>query len=195
MSKYFRFLKNKSLNNFRIFSHMQEKKYFFIIFLGFVWQKLNFFFNKTTKYSLMGVCQTHPKTQKPFNKIYGKPNRVLKPLTHFFLLDSIKLTRLGWPEIFGLTINRARNPSLTRKQPKKKPKIKHPRTLKKKSKELEQNESNTKKMNNTKNSQENRTNPATWNPKQTKFDQNEGIYMLEIMQGSVIWHLFTSIIT
>jgi hypothetical protein len=174
---------------------MQEKKYFFIIFLGFVWQKLNFFFNKTTKYSLMGVCQTHPKTQKPFNKIYGKPNRVLKPLTHFFLLDSIKLTRLGWPEIFGLTINRARNPSLTRKQPKKKPKIKHPRTLKKNQKNLSKMNQTQKKMNNTKNSQENRTNPATWNPKQTKFDQNEGIYMLEIMQGSVIWHLFTSIIT
>jgi len=114
---------------------MQEKKYFIIIFLDFVWQKLNFFFNKTTKYSLMGVCQTHPKTQKPFNKIYGKPNRVLKPLTHFFLLDSIKLTRLGWPEIFGLTINRARNPSLTRKQPKKKPKTKKnktPKNIKKK---------------------------------------------------------------
>jgi hypothetical protein len=57
MSKYFNFFKKKCLNNFKIFSHMQEKKYFSRLYLA----KTHFFFvTKLSKIGLKGVCETHP---------------------------------------------------------------------------------------------------------------------------------------
>jgi len=59
MSKYFRFflIKKKGFNGFRIFSHIQEKKNFLILFV----QKLTFFVIKLPKMSLKGICHTHPQ--------------------------------------------------------------------------------------------------------------------------------------
>jgi hypothetical protein len=77
MSKYFRFLKKKYLNNFRIFSYMQEKnKYSNFIFLFFARQKLNFLCNKTTKNRLKECFSNTPLNLKTLQKNYGKLNRV-----------------------------------------------------------------------------------------------------------------------
>ena len=54
----------KCLNNSRIFIYMQEKKIFFLLFLGFVWQKLIFLCNKTTKNMLKWCLLSTPLNSK-----------------------------------------------------------------------------------------------------------------------------------
>jgi hypothetical protein len=65
-------------------------------------------------------------------------------------------------------------PKTTKK--KEKQQFKYPKN----SKILEQNGSSIKKLSTPK------INPATWVSNQTRFGHNEGIYMLKIMQRSII---------
>jgi len=67
MPKYFKSSPEKKYsNNFRIFSHMQEKKiFYFFIFFRFWFGKNSFFFIiKQQKIGLKGVCQTYSLTKK-----------------------------------------------------------------------------------------------------------------------------------
>jgi hypothetical protein len=43
----------------------------------------------------------------------------------FYQVDSTEMTRSGWPEIFGSTINRPKKLGLIQKQPKYKTKVKN----------------------------------------------------------------------
>jgi len=66
--KYFKSsLEKKCSNNFRIFSHMQEKRKYFIFYIVFrFWFGKNsfFFIIKLQKIGLRGVCQTYSLTKK-----------------------------------------------------------------------------------------------------------------------------------
>ena len=81
MSKYFIYFFKKFLNNFRIFSHMQEKKliYFILIVLGFVWQKSIFLCNKISKNKLKRCFPNTPLSPKTLSKKLWQTKQGIKP--------------------------------------------------------------------------------------------------------------------
>jgi hypothetical protein len=60
MSKNFRFFLKKNVNNFRIFSHIQEKENFLFYFFMLCLAKIHFFCDKTTKNKIKGFLSNTP---------------------------------------------------------------------------------------------------------------------------------------